>query len=210
MRHLDFYLEQFERNCTARAGMVHWARDAEEARQIVVAAGEGSGARAVDDEVIKIKSMTTEEIQLNRRSRRRGSMPYETDLAELIIQLGQDQPSHIVVPALHKNRQQIREIFQREMNLPELGDTPQDLADAARRFLREKFLRVKTGVSGANFLIAETGGVVHCGERRQRAHVPDAAGDADHGRRDRQGDSAVCRTWRCCCSCCRAARRASG
>ena len=73
--------------------------------------------------------------------------------------MGQDQPSHIVVPALHKNRQQIREIFQREMNLPELGDQPQDLADAARMFLREKFLRVKTGVSGANFLIAETGGV---------------------------------------------------
>jgi L-lactate dehydrogenase complex protein LldF len=77
----------------------------------------------------------------------------------LIIQLGHDQPSHIVVPALHKNRQQIREIFQREMNLPELGEKPQDLADAARRFLREKFLRVNTAVSGANFLIAETGGV---------------------------------------------------
>jgi len=84
---------------------------------------------------------------------------YETDLAELIIQLGQDQPSHIVVPALHKNRAQIREIFRREMNLPDLGSTPEDLADAARRFLREKFLRVKTAVSGANFLLADTGGV---------------------------------------------------
>ncbi len=88
-----------------------------------------------------------------------GIRTYETDLAELIIQLGNDQPSHIVVPALHKNRQQIREIFQREMNLPELGEKPQDLADAARKFLREKFLRVSTAVSGANFLIAETGGV---------------------------------------------------
>ncbi len=163
MRHLDFYLEAFERNCTAAGGHVHWARDAEDARQIVVdlvkasgADGLGSGTAA---EVIKIKSMTTEEIQLNRALEAAGVHAYETDLAELIIQLGHDQPSHIVVPALHKNRAQIREIFQREMNLPELGGTPQDLADAARRFLHEKFLRVKTAVSGANFLVAETGGV---------------------------------------------------
>ncbi len=155
MRHLDFYLEEFERNCTRAGGVVHWARDAAEAREIVVRLAKAAGAR----EVIKIKSMTTEEIQLNPALEAAGIHPYETDLAELIIQLGHDQPSHIVVPALHKNRQQIREIFRREMNLPELGEAPQDLADAARRFLREKFLRVKTGVSGANFLIAETGGV---------------------------------------------------
>ena len=156
MAHLDVYLEQFERNCTAAGGVVHWARDAEEARQIVVGLVKATGTA----EVIKIKSMTTEEIQLNPALEAAGVHAYETDLAELILQLGQDQPSHIVVPALHKNRQQIREIFRREMNLPELGETPQDLADAARRFLREKFLRVRTGVSGANFLIAETGGVV--------------------------------------------------
>jgi len=155
MANLDFYLEQFERNCTRAGGQVHWARDGEEAKQIVTALVKGSGS----DEVIKIKSMTTEEIHLNIALEAAGVHAYETDLAELIIQMGNDQPSHIVVPALHKNRQQIREIFQREMNLPELGDKPQDLADAARRFLREKFLRVKTGVSGANFLIAETGGV---------------------------------------------------
>ncbi len=155
MEHLDFYLEEFEANCTRAGGVVHWARSAEEARQIIVGLVKASGS----DEVIKIKSMTTEEIQLNTALEAAGIHPYETDLAELIIQLGQDQPSHIVVPALHKNRQQIREIFIREMNLPELGESPQDLADAARRFLREKFLRVKTGVSGANFLIAETGGV---------------------------------------------------
>jgi L-lactate dehydrogenase complex protein LldF len=155
MRHLDFYLELFEMNCTRAGGVVHWARDAAEARRIVVGLVRASGS----DEVIKIKSMTTEEIQLNPALEAAGIHPYETDLAELIIQLGQDQPSHIVVPALHKNREQIREIFQRTMHLPELGDRPQDLADAARLFLREKFLRVKTGVSGANFLIAETGGV---------------------------------------------------
>jgi len=155
MEHLDFYLEQFEANCTRAGGVVHWARDAEEARRVVVELARASGS----DEVIKIKSMTSEEIQLNSTLEAAGIHPYETDLAELIIQLGHDQPSHIVVPALHKNRQQIREIFKREMNLPELGERPEDLADAARKFLREKFLRVKTGMSGANFLIAETGGV---------------------------------------------------
>lgn len=155
MEHLDYYLEEFERNCTKAGGVVHWARDGAEARRIIVELVKASGS----DEVIKIKSMTTEEIQLNTALEEAGIHPYETDLAELIIQLGEDQPSHIVVPALHKNRQQIREIFMRTMNLPELGEKPQDLADAARKFLREKFLRVKTGVSGANFLIAETGGV---------------------------------------------------
>jgi L-lactate dehydrogenase complex protein LldF len=155
MEHLDFYLEEFEKNCTAAGGIVYWARDGAEARQIIVDLVKASG----QTEVIKIKSMTTEEIQLNTALEAVGVHAYETDLAELIIQLGHDQPSHIVVPALHKNRQQIREIFKREMNLPDLGESPQDLADAARTFLREKFLRVKTGVSGANFLIAETGGV---------------------------------------------------
>jgi len=153
--HLDAYLEQFEENCTRAGGVVHWARDAAEARRIIVDLVKATGS----DEVIKIKSMTTEEIQLNKALEAAGIHPYETDLAELIIQLGEDQPSHIVVPALHKNRQQIREIFQQKMNLPNLGEKPQDLADAARMFLREKFLRVQTGVSGANFLIAETGGV---------------------------------------------------
>ena len=155
LQHLAFYLEQFEANCTAAGGTVHWARTPAEARAIAISLIKQSNS----DEVIKIKSMTTEEIDLNHGLAAAGIHAYETDLAELIIQLGADLPSHIVVPALHKNRQQIRQIFKREMNLPDLGDTPQDLAEAARTFLREKFLRVRTGVSGANFLIAETGGV---------------------------------------------------
>jgi L-lactate dehydrogenase complex protein LldF len=155
MRYLDAYLLQFEENCARAGGQVHWARDAAEARQIVVALAQAAGA----EEVIKIKSMTTEEIQLNHALDAAGIRPYETDLAELILQLGHDQPSHIVAPALHKNRQQVREIFQRELNLPLLGESPEDLCDAARLYLREKFLRVETAVSGANFLIAETGGV---------------------------------------------------
>jgi L-lactate dehydrogenase complex protein LldF len=155
LRHLDYYLQQFEENCTKAGGVVHWARDAAEARAIVLELVQQTGSK----EVIKIKSMTTEEIGLNHALEAAGIHAYETDLAELIIQLGHYLPSHIVVPALHKNRQQIREIFKREMNLPNLGERPADLAEAARRFLREKFLRVKTGVSGANFLIADTGGV---------------------------------------------------
>ncbi len=155
LQHLDFYLEQFEQNCQKAGGTVHWARDAAEARALVVELAKATGSK----EVIKIKSMTTEEIGLNHALEAAGIHAYETDLAELIIQLGQDLPSHIVVPALHKNRQQIREIFRREMNLPDLGERPQDLAEAARTFLREKFLRVTTGVSGANFLVAETGTV---------------------------------------------------
>jgi L-lactate dehydrogenase complex protein LldF len=155
MANLDYYLEEFERNCTKAGGVVHWAKDADDAKAIIVELAKSVGA----SEVIKIKSMTTEEIHLNPALEAAGIHAYETDLAELIIQLGKDQPSHIVVPALHKNRQQIREIFIREMGLKELGETPEDLAAAARTFLREKFLRVKTGVSGANFLIAETGGV---------------------------------------------------
>jgi L-lactate dehydrogenase complex protein LldF len=159
MQHLDSYLLQFEENCVRAGGHVHWARDAAEAREIVVRLAKEACAHQSACEVIKIKSMTTEEIELNQALEGAGIRPYETDLAELIIQLGHDQPSHIVVPALHKNRQQIRELFRREMNLPGLGESPQDLADAARRFLREKFLRVETAISGANFLIAETGGV---------------------------------------------------
>ena len=161
LRYLDAYLLQFEENCERAGGQVHWARDAQEAAQIAVnlALRAIESSKRATKEVIKIKSMTTEEIHLNDALTAAGIQPFETDLAELIIQLGRDQPSHIVVPALHKNRQQIREIFRREMKLPLLGESPQDLAEAARTFLREKFLSVETAISGANFLIAETGGV---------------------------------------------------
>jgi L-lactate dehydrogenase complex protein LldF len=155
LEHLHLYLQEFERNFTRAGGHVHWARNEQEAQEIVVAITRQVGA----DEVIKIKSMTTEEIHLNGALEAAGIHAYETDLAELIIQLGHDRPSHIVVPALHKNRAQIREIFRREMHLPDLGESPTDLAEAARQFLRDKFLRVRAAVSGANFLIAETGGI---------------------------------------------------
>lgn len=155
LRHLDTYLEEFERNFTARGGHVHWARDAAEAQEIVLGLAQQAGAT----EIIKIKSMTTEEIHLNDALEAAGIHAYETDLAELIIQLGHDQPSHIVVPALHKNRHQVREIFSREMGLENLGERPEDLTEAARQHLRERFLRVPVAISGANFLVAETGSV---------------------------------------------------
>ena len=88
-----------------------------------------------------------------------GITVHETDLAEIILQLGKEEPSHIVVPALHINRSQVREIFSRTMGLKDLSDDPKELTGAARHYLREKFLRVPTAISGANFLIAETGSV---------------------------------------------------
>ena len=155
LENLGAYLLQFEEACTRAGGTVHWARDAEDANRIVVELVRKHAA----EEVLKIKSMTTEEIGLNDALESAGIHPHETDLAELIIQLGKDRPSHIVVPALHKNRQQVREIFRREMHLEDLGERPEDLAAAARSYLRERFLRIPVAVSGANFLIAETGGV---------------------------------------------------
>ena len=155
LKHLDHYLAQFEENCTSAGGHVHWARDAAEANRIILDLIQRHAAK----EVIKIKTMTSEEIGLNRNLQANGIQPHETDLAELIIQLGRDKPSHFVVPALHKNRQQVREIFQREMHLPDLGEQPEDLASAARTYLREKYLRIKVAVSGANFLVAENGAV---------------------------------------------------
>ena len=155
LAHLDQYLEQFEKACSRLGGKVHWARDADEANEIAVRI-----IRSYNEhEVIKVKTMTSDEICMNEALTAAGIIPYETDLADLIVQLGQDKPSHIVVPALHRNRMEIRQIFSDKMNLPELGDAPEDLASAARNYLREKFLRVKVGISGANFAIAETGSV---------------------------------------------------
>ena len=155
LRHLDSYLEQFEEACTRAGGRVHWARDADEANRIAIELIQGHG----QDEVIKVKTMTSDETRLNVALEAAGITPYETDLADLIVQLGEDKPSHIVVPALHRNRLEIREIFLKKMGLDTLGYQPEDLTTAARQYLREKFLRVKVGFSGANYAVAETGTV---------------------------------------------------
>jgi L-lactate dehydrogenase complex protein LldF len=155
LRHLDYYLLQFEASCTKAGGKVHWARDADEANRIIVDLVKAQNAT----EVIKVKTMTTDEIRLNAALEAAGITPYETDLADLIVQLGEDRPSHIVVPALHRNKQEIRAIFMEKMGLQELGEQPEDLTNAARHYLREKFLRVPIAISGANFAVADTGSV---------------------------------------------------
>ncbi|MGW7363759.1 LutB/LldF family L-lactate oxidation iron-sulfur protein [Streptomyces sp. NPDC054841] len=162
LRHLDHHLLRLEKTVTAAGGTVHWAADAAEANRIVTQLVKMTGER----EVMKVKSMATQEIGLNEALAEAGIRAYETDLAELIVQLGGDRPSHLLVPAIHRNRSEIREIFRREMGewgrpAPEgLTDDPRDLAEAARLHLREKFLRAKVAVSGANFATADTGTVV--------------------------------------------------
>jgi L-lactate dehydrogenase complex protein LldF len=155
MAHLPDYLAQLESAVTARGGVVHWARDADEANAQVIDLVRAKGV----DEVVKVKSMATQEIGLNEALEAVGVAALETDLAELIVQLGHDKPSHILVPAIHRNRAEIREIFLREMVDvdPALTDEPAALAGAARQHLRRKFLSAKVAVSGANFGIAETG-----------------------------------------------------
>ncbi|NUW35935.1 lactate utilization protein [Nonomuraea sp. SMC257] len=158
LRHLDRYLLQLEEAVTAAGGHVHWARDAAEANRIVAGLVKATGER----EVVKVKSMATQEIGLNEALAAEGITAYETDLAELIVQLGDDFPSHILVPAIHRNRAEIREIFLDRMEdaPPGLTDEPAALAEAARVHLRERFLRSRVAVSGANFMIAETGTLV--------------------------------------------------
>lgn len=147
-------LEQLEANVTARGGTVHWARDGDEANRIVAQLVRNTGST----EVVKVKSMATQEIGLNEYLEGAGITPIETDLAELIVQLGHDKPSHILVPAIHRNRTEIRDIFEREMpGAGDLTDEPRVLAMAARAHLRRKFLSAKVAVSGANFGVAETG-----------------------------------------------------
>ncbi|HUG30765.1 MAG TPA: lactate utilization protein B [Candidatus Limnocylindria bacterium] len=162
LQQLPVLLVQLEAAVAAAGGTVHWARDAAEANAIVVGLVRDAGS----DEVIKVKSMVTQEIELNEALGRAGIAAWETDLAELIVQLGEDLPSHILVPAIHRNRQQVRDIFLREMAgvgrpaPPNLTDEPRALAEAARLHLREKFLRARVAVSGANFAVAETGTVM--------------------------------------------------
>jgi len=158
LAHLDQYLVQLETQVTARGGTVHWARDAVEANRIAVDLVRRAGA----SEVVKVKSMATQEIGLNDALAGAGITPCETDLAELILQLGHDTPSHILVPAIHRNRAEIRDIFRRAMPGvdPDLTDSPAALAEAARRYLRQKFLTADVAISGANFAVAETGTLV--------------------------------------------------
>ncbi len=158
---LDEQLVLLEERLVAAGASVRWARDAEEACAIVAEVAKSHGI----DEVVKVKSMVTQEIGLNEALEAQGIAAWETDLAELIVQLGDDLPSHILVPAIHRNRAEIREIFRRRMagpghSMEDLTDEPAVLAGAARIHLRQKFLGARMAVSGANFAVAETGTLV--------------------------------------------------
>ncbi|MGO4257389.1 lactate utilization protein B [Marmoricola sp. RAF53] len=159
---LDEHLLTLEEALTRNGATVHWAADAEQACAIVTRIAQAHQA----EEVVKVKSMVTQEIGLNEHLAAHGIAAWETDLAELIVQLGDDLPSHILVPAIHRNRAEVREIFLRSMGAvgrpapADLTDEPAVLAAAARAHLREKFLRAKVGVSGANFAVADSGTLV--------------------------------------------------
>jgi L-lactate dehydrogenase complex protein LldF len=147
-------LERLEASVTRAGGTVHWARDGAEANAIVAGIARDHGS----DEVIKVKSLATDEIGLNEALALRGIRATETDLAELIVQLSDDTPSHILVPAIHKNRAEIAALFERTIAQgQQLGLEAPAIAEAARRHLRHKFLTVPVAVSGANFGVAETG-----------------------------------------------------
>jgi L-lactate dehydrogenase complex protein LldF len=155
LAHLDIYLEAFERAVTNRGGRVHWARDAAEARAIVLRLCQAAGARMVT----KSKSMVSEEIGLNEFLEANGISRVETDLGEYIVQLAGQVPSHILAPAVHMTKGQVSELFARHHGTPPL-DEAQALVGEAREVLRQRYFEADVGITGANFLIAETGSVV--------------------------------------------------
>ena len=155
LANLDGYLEQFAGAVEAAGGHVHWAVDAAAANAVVVDVARRHGV----SDVVKMKSLTTDEIRLNEALAAEGISALETDFAELILQLDGDWPSHILVPAIHRNRSEIRDLFARTIAPGLASDEPADLAEASRVFLRERFLAARVGVSGANFGVAESGSI---------------------------------------------------
>jgi L-lactate dehydrogenase complex protein LldF len=151
--HLDHYLELFERNATAAGAQVHWATDDAEARAIVTRICLDADAKLVT----RSKSMLGEEIGLPHALADAGIERVETDLAEHIIQLAGERPSHIVWPAMHRTREQVADLFRTGHNPPPAAEDPGTMVQSARRELRAKFLAADIGISGANFLVADTG-----------------------------------------------------
>ena len=155
LAHLDLYLEAFEARVIERGGVVHWARDAAEARTIVLELCRAVGARTVT----KSKSMVTEEIGLNAFLEAHELEAVETDLGEYILQISGQPPSHIVGPAVHMTKDEISDLFVRHHGGPRL-EVAADLVAEARRILRQRYLAADVGITGANFLIAETGSAI--------------------------------------------------
>jgi len=155
LAHLDLYLEAFEEQATAAGAIVHWARDDAEARAIILAICRDAGASSVT----KSKSMVSEEVGLNEALETAGIEPVETDLGEHIIQLAGQKPSHILAPAIHMTKDKVSDLFAEHHGRPRVKE-PEALLNEARSFLREKYLKADVGITGANFLIAETGSIV--------------------------------------------------
>jgi L-lactate dehydrogenase complex protein LldF len=155
IEHMDVYLARLEQRVTAAGGTVHWAETAEDARRIVIQIAKEHDVRTA----VKSKSMATEEIGLNDALEGAGIQAIETDLGEYIIQLAGTGPSHIIVPAVHLKKEEIAALFSEKLGIEAPAD-PVELARIAREVLREKFLDAGMGISGGNFLVAETGTLV--------------------------------------------------
>ncbi|MBI3696911.1 MAG: iron-sulfur cluster-binding protein [Acidobacteria bacterium] len=155
LENLDYYLETLTRNVEARGGHVQWCRDAGEAQVFIGQLARERGVKLV----VKSKSMTSEEVDLNEALQQQGVEPVETDLGEFIIQLARQRPYHIVAPAMHKTRQQVADLFEERLGVPREEEIEKQTM-IARAVLRKKFLEAGMGISGANFLIAESGAVV--------------------------------------------------
>jgi L-lactate dehydrogenase complex protein LldF len=158
MSKLDYYLEEFEKNATKKGIHVHWAKDAHEHNEIVYNILKQNNVK----KVVKSKSMLTEECHLNPFLESKGLEVIDTDLGERIVQLRNEPPSHIVLPAIHLKKEDVAHTFHEFLNTDENNSDPTYLTRAAREHLREKFLQADAGITGVNFGIAQTGGVVVC------------------------------------------------
>ncbi len=156
--HLGGLLEQFEENAHRHGAVVHWARNAAEHNEIVLSLLQRNGVRRV----VKSKSMLTEECHLNPFLERHDIEVVDTDLGEWIVQLREEPPSHIVMPAIHTKREEIGQLFHEKIGTRAGATDPQYLTEAARGALRQRFLKADAGITGVNFAIAETGGIVVC------------------------------------------------
>jgi L-lactate dehydrogenase complex protein LldF len=155
---LDEYLEQFERQATALGAQVHWACDAAEHNKIVEQILRNAAARRV----VKSKSMLTEECHLNEHLQNSGIEVTDTDLGEWIVQLRNEPPSHIVLPAIHIKKEEVGELFHETLGTEEGNSAPEYLTEIARHALRSSFLEADAAITGVNFAVAETGGIVVC------------------------------------------------
>lgn len=158
LSNLDEYLIQFEENAKKNGVHVHWAADANEHNRIVNDILKRSNAK----KVVKSKSMLTEECNLNPYIEAEGIQVIDTDLGEYIVQLAKEPPSHIVLPAIHKTKEEVDELFQEHLGTEPCGGDPQYLTNEARKHLRQKFIEADVAITGVNFAVAETGGFVVC------------------------------------------------